>query len=106
MRVDGEYFLQLLNDDEVMEVGGYERRERIGENERVVREVVREEIMGALKKITGGKVAGMDGIVVEMLNKGGISIIDWLLKIFNICMESGVVTDDRNAACIVPVCKE
>ena len=35
-----------------------------------------------------------------------ISIIDWLLKIFNICMESGVVTDDRNAACIVPVCKE
>ena len=57
-------------------------------------------------KITGGKVAGMDGIVVEMLNKGSISIIDWLLKISNICMESGVVTDDRNAACIVPVCKE
>ena len=33
----------------------------------VVREVVREEIMGALKKIKGGKTAGMDGLVVEIL---------------------------------------
>ena len=29
--------------------------------------MVREEIMGVLKKIKGGKAAGMDGIVVEML---------------------------------------
>ena len=43
------------------------KQERIGENERVVREVVREEIMGALKRVKGGKAAGMDGIVVKML---------------------------------------
>ena len=39
--------------------------------------------MGALKKIKGGKAAGMDGIVLKMLKDGGISIIDWLLRIFN-----------------------
>ena len=39
--------------------------------------------MVALKKMKGGKAAAMDGIVVEMLKKGGISIIDWLLRIFN-----------------------
>ena len=50
-----------------MIIGGDVRRERIGENERVVREVVREEIMGALKRRKGGKAAGMDGIVVKML---------------------------------------
>ena len=87
-----EYFVQLQNGDEIREVGGDIRKDRIGENERVVREMVREEIMVTLKNMKGGKAVGMDGIVVEMLKNGGISIIDWLLRIFNKCMESGVVT--------------
>ena len=70
-----------------------------------MREVVREEMIGALKKIKGGKAPGMDDITVEMLKNGGISLNDWLLKIFNECMESGVVPGDWKAACIVPVYK-
>ena len=62
-------------------------RERIGENEKVVREV----IIDALKNMKGGKAAGMDSIVVKMLKNGGVSIIDWLLRIFNGCIESGDV---------------
>ena len=50
--------------------------------------------MSALKKMKDGKAAGMDGIIVGMLKNGGISIIDWLLRIFNKCMESGVVPED------------
>ena len=42
---------------------------------KVVREVVRDEVMGTLK-IRGGKSAGMDGIAVELLKNGAISIID------------------------------
>ena len=61
--------------------------------------------MVALKMMKGGKAAGRDGIVVEMLKNGGISLIDWLLRIFNNCMESGVVREDWKAACIVPVYK-
>ena len=57
-----EYFIQLLNGDEIREVGGDIKRERIEGNERVIK---------------GGKAAGMDGIVVEMLKSGGISITDW-----------------------------
>ena len=37
--------------------------------------MVREEVIGALKKLKGGKAAGMDGIVVEMLKSGR----NWLL---------------------------
>ena len=59
--------------------------------------------MGALKKIKGGKADGMDDIVVEMLKNGGISIIVWLLRIFNKCMESGVVPEDWKSAYIVLV---
>ena len=50
-----EYFVDMLNCDEVNEVGGDARRARIGEKERIIRKVVLEEIMGALKKIKSGK---------------------------------------------------
>ena len=50
--------------------------------------------MGKLKKMKGGKYAGMDGIVVEMLKSVSIGINDWQLKIFNKCMESGAVPED------------
>ena len=56
----------MLNSDEISEAGGDVRRARIGKNDRVVRVVVRKKIMGDMK---GGKEAGMDGIVVEMLKK-------------------------------------
>ena len=55
----GEYFVQLLNGDEISELGGQDWRK-----ERVVREVVREETIGALKKMKGGKAAGMDNSVL------------------------------------------
>ena len=48
--------------------------------------MVLEEIIGALKKMKGCKAAAMDGVVVEILKNGGISIIDLLLRIFNKCM--------------------
>ena len=67
--------------------------------------MLRKEIMGALKKMKSGKAACMDGIVVEMLRSEGITVTDWLLSIFNICMESGVVPEDWKAACIIPICK-
>ena len=43
----------------------------------------------------GGKSAGMDGIVVEMLKSGGICIVDWLVRIFKRCVESCVVPEDE-----------
>ena len=92
-----------MNGDEIREVEGDIRREKIGENERVVMGVPREEIMGALKKMKGVKAPCMDGSVVEMLENGGINIIDWLLRIFNKCMESGVVPEDWKSAYIVLV---
>ena len=61
--------------------------------------------MGALKKMKDGKAAGMNGIVVEMLKTEGINIIDWLLRIFSRCMESGVVPEDWKATCFVPIYK-
>ena len=60
-----KYFVQLINGDKISEGGGNVRvRGRVRWNERVVRKVVREEVIGALKKTEGGKAAGMDSIAV------------------------------------------
>ena len=94
-----------MNGDEIEELGDDVRRKRIGENVRLVREVVREEIMCALKEMKGGKTAGMDSIAVEMLKNGGISIIDCLLRVLNRCMEAGVVSENWKTECIIPAYK-
>ena len=44
-----EYLVQLWNGDQIREVGGDIIMERIGENERIVREMVREELMGTVQ---------------------------------------------------------
>ena len=46
----------------------------------------------------------MDGII-EMLKNVGTSISDWLLRIFNKCMETCVVPEDWKMACIVQIYK-
>ena len=62
--------------------GGTEEKKRdrresiIEESVRVVRKVARQEIMGLLKKMKGGKAVGMTGIVVEVLKAGCIGIIE------------------------------
>ena len=58
-----EFFVQVLNGDEISEIGGDVRKARIGENERVARKGVREKIMDALKKKQGGKAVSMDSSV-------------------------------------------
>ena len=55
IRVDGKYFVYLLDGDKISEVGADLWRARIGENEKVGNEVIREEILGALEKKKGGK---------------------------------------------------
>ena len=47
----GVYFVQLLNGSEIGEVGGNVRRRRIGGNKRLIRKVVREEIMDGIKVV-------------------------------------------------------
>ena len=61
--------------------------------------------MCALKKIKHSKGAGMDDTVVKMLKNRGISITDWLLRIFNRCRETDIAPHDWNLVCIVLIYK-
>ena len=48
------------------------------ENER---EITREEVERALHETKEGKAPGMDGVRVEMLKEGGVTVLEWLVSV-------------------------
>nr|XP_053656735.1 uncharacterized protein LOC128705613 [Cherax quadricarinatus] len=63
------------------------------------------EVCEALRRMKGGKAAGTDGIMTEMLKAGGDIVLEWLVLLFNKCMKEGKVPRDWRGACIVPLYK-
>ena len=102
-----EYFEGLLNvfDDRVADVECIGRGGVQSERVRESGLVEREEVVKALRKMKCGKAAGLDGIAVEFIKKGGDCVVDWLVRIFNVCMGRGEVPEDWRNACIVPLYK-
>ena len=103
----GEYFGNLLNvtderEAEIAVVGGG----RMPRGERSMNEVIGSgEVKAAIKRLKAGKSAGLDGIVGECIKSGGETVVEWLVRVFNGCFESGCVPGDWKSACIVPLYK-
>ena len=102
-----EYFESLLNveDDreaDVLAIGGVELQVFGDENER---EITKDEVERALRETKVGKAAGMDGVRAEMLKKGGVTVLEWLVRLFNVCFMLSLVPVDWVCACIVPLFK-
>ena len=69
------------------------------------KEITTEEVKRALNKTKGGKAPGMDGVKVEMLKEGGVTVLEWLVRVFNICFMLSTVPVDWAIACMVPLYK-
>ena len=85
-----------------MAVGGVQVPVMGEENER---EITREEVKRALNETKGGKAPGMDGVRMAMLKEGGVTVSEWLVKVFNICFMMSIVPVDGVIACMVPLYK-
>ena len=83
-------------------IGGLEVPVFGDENER---EITKDEVVRALKETKGGKAAGMDGVRAEMFKKGGVSMLEWLVRLLNVCFLLSVVPVDWVCACIIPLFK-
>ena len=102
-----EYFEELLNVQEdreadIVAVGGVQVPVMGEENER---EITIEEVKRALNETKGGKAPGMDGVRVEMLKEGGVTVLEWLVRLFNVCFMLSIVPVDWVIACMVPLYK-
>ena len=59
----------------------------------------------SLNETKAGKATGMDGVGSEMLKEGGVTVVEWLVRVRNICFMLSVVPLDWVIACIVPLYK-
>ena len=44
-----------------------------------------------MNEMKSGKAPGLDGFPVECLKKGGITVLEWLVRLLNLSFERGVV---------------
>ena len=58
-----------------------------------------------MNETKGGKAPGMDGVRVEMLKEGDVTVLEWLVRVFNICFMLSIVPVDWVIACMVPLYK-
>ena len=102
-----EYFEDLLNvqkdrEPDTVAVRGVQVPVMGEENER---EITREEVKRALNEMKGGKAPGMDGMRVEMLKEGGVTVLEWLVRLFNIYFMLSIVPVDWVMASMMPLYK-
>ena len=102
-----EYFESLLNvtdekEARICAVAGVNVPVMEEENER---EVSVEEVRKALSGTKAAKAPGVDGCRPEYLKKGGVSVMEWLVRLFNVCLVAGMVPVEWCSACIVPLYK-
>ena len=65
--------------------------------------MAREKVRGVLKKMKGRKGASLDGIAVEMMKDGSISVNNRLVVGDLRCTESRVASEDWEVVYIIPV---
>ena len=53
-----------------------------------------------VNEMKSGKAPGLDGFPVEYLNKGGMALLEWLVRLLNLSFDMGVVPIDWRGACI------
>ena len=64
-----------------------------------------EEVREAVNEMKYGKAPGLDGFPVECLKKGGMAVLEWLVRLLNFSFDLEVVPMDWHGACIVPLYK-
>ena len=102
-----DHFENLLNvvDDrraEIIAVAGVQVPMMDVENES---EITKEEVERALRETKTGKAPGVDGVTAEMLKEGGVTVVEWLVRLFSICFYLSMCPVEWVLAVIVPLYK-
>ena len=64
-----------------------------------------EEVGEVVNGKKSGTAPGLAEFPVECLKKGGMAVLEWLVRLLNLSFDIGVVPMDWRGACIVPLYK-
>ena len=87
-----QYFEQVLNVADVREaninvVGNWQMPVLGDLNDRAIS---LEEVREAVNEMRSGKAPGLDGFPVECLKKGGMAVLEWLVRLLNLSFDMGL----------------
>src|ERR1044072_9868434 len=97
------YFSELLNEGIEFSNGGGVENDGEAVIEDQERNISKEKVEVAIRKVKKGKSTGMDGIYGEMIKEGARELIDWLVRLFNVCWREGRVPREWQEFCIVHI---
>ena len=85
------------------ELESRQARECLGEG---IEEIKLEEMVRELSKMKNGKSPGVCNIQVELLKAGGMNLVKWMQRVFNMVMKSGRAPNDWRRAVVISVYKK
>ena len=102
-----EYFEQVLNVADVREaninvVSNWQLPVLGDMNEGAI---LLEKVREGVNEMKSGKAPGLDRFPVECLKKGGMAVLEWLVRLLNLSFDMGVVPMDWRSACILSCTK-
>jgi hypothetical protein len=102
-----EYFESLLNvkDERRANLTSMGRGSVTSRNVRDHNVIDSQEVEEAVNKLKNGKASGEDGIANEMLKRGGPAVVEWFVRLFNLCVNVGGAPLEWRSAIIVPLFK-
>ncbi len=65
--------------------------------------LMREEVQESVRKMKAGKAAWLEGVAAECLKSDGATVVEWLVRLLNVCFLSSMVSIDWTTACVVPL---
>ena len=96
-----DYFEKLLNEENERLI-----RDDGEPNDQLVREVTRQEVEMALKKMKDGKAIGPDGIPVEVWKALGREGVDMLLQLIREILEKEFIPEKWRESTLMPIFKD
>ena len=76
-----------------------------GANAFEFKNITRAELVSVLKKVKASKAPGLDKISSKLLKAAGDSIIESLMYLFNLLLNTGIFPDDMKLAKVTPIYK-
>uniref|UniRef100_H3AD39 Reverse transcriptase domain-containing protein n=1 Tax=Latimeria chalumnae TaxID=7897 RepID=H3AD39_LATCH len=102
-----EYFCELLNMDNGEETSDTDLESSDTDLEFSDTDLqVEEEVISATKAMRNGKAAGIDGIPVEVFKNGGLAMMSWIQRVFQVVWDMGRMPKEWGKAIICPIFKK
>ncbi len=67
--------------------------------------ITREEVQKSVREMKAGKAAGLDGVAAECVKSGRATVVEWLVRLFNVCFLSSMVPIAWTSVCVDPLYK-